>query len=166
VTDRTPNSVAPSIRPLGPRETVHLERLVIELQDAERALDGRLLPGAEMAPAYAAELVRRTGAGTGTILVAEVDGELVGFAALQHRVRSEELDEPPGEHALVSDLVVAASHRGRGIGRALLDFAVEEARARQATEVRVAVLARNEPARSLYVAAGFAPYLEILSRRL
>src|SRR3712207_7848522 len=41
----------------------------------------------------------------GTILVAECESAVAGFAAILTRVPFEELDDPPGEHAIVSDLV-------------------------------------------------------------
>jgi RimJ/RimL family protein N-acetyltransferase len=52
-------------------------------------------------------------------------------------------------------MIVAASHRGRGIGRALLDSAAGWARVNGKTALRLRVFPDNEPARGLYRAAGF-----------
>lgn len=154
------------VRPLRPGDGAALERLVAEMQDYERGIDPRLLPGAEMAAAYTEAMVTGAAARAGVILVAEVGGALAGFVALQAEVRDEELDQPPGTYALVSDLAVTAAHRGRGIGGALLRAAEEHARRQGATELRIAVLADNAVARGLYVASGFRPYLEVMNKAL
>jgi ribosomal protein S18 acetylase RimI-like enzyme len=154
------------IRRFDPADRRSLEQLVTEMQDFERGLDARLLPGAEMAAAYTAELLRLAAEDEGGIWVADHEAALVGFIALRSAVPSEELDQPPGSYALVSDLAVTASHRGRGIGRALLRTAETHARDRGATELRIAVLSENAPARGLYLEVGFAPYLEIFTKRL
>ncbi len=52
-------------------------------------------------------------------------------------------------------MVVAASHRRRGIGRALLAVATEWAQANAKPALRLRVFPDNEPARELYRAAGF-----------
>ncbi len=52
--------------------------------------------------------------------VAEVEGELVGVAALEHH----------GEHGLLRSVAVAPAHRGRGLARELSENVAEEAAAR------------------------------------
>jgi ribosomal protein S18 acetylase RimI-like enzyme len=56
-------------------------------------------------------------------------------------------------------MIVAASHRGRGIGRALLDSAAGWARVNGKTALRLRVFPDNERARRLYLAAGFVDVL-------
>lgn len=56
----------------------------------------------------------------------------------------------------VQGLVVAESARGRGLARALLRAACEEARRRGATRITLRVLGHNAPARALYASEGFA----------
>lgn len=143
-----------------------VERLVAELQEYERAIDDRLLEGSEMARAYTAAMLERCNAWAGRVLVAETEDGIIGFAAVQAAVPSEELDEPPGTYALISDLVVTAARRGTGLGRALLAAAEDHARAYGANEIRIAVLAGNAVADELYRTAGFRPYVHILSKRL
>jgi ribosomal protein S18 acetylase RimI-like enzyme len=138
---------------------------VVQLQEAERLVDPRLPAGEAMADAYVDHLHRWCERSSGTILVAEVDGNVAGFVAVMSREPFTEPDDPAGTYALVSDLAVLERFRRRGIGQALLDRALALADANGATEVRVAVLAGNDGARALYQAAGFAPYLETLARR-
>jgi GNAT superfamily N-acetyltransferase len=76
-----------------------------------------------------------------------------------------ELDDPPGHYALIADLVVLDSHRGRGIGRQLLERAETYAKQAGATELRIGVLTNNRAARRLYLNVGFQPHLEVLAKR-
>jgi len=52
-------------------------------------------------------------------------------------------------------MIVAATHRRRGIGRALLACAIEWAHANGKPALRLRVFPDNEPARELYRASGF-----------
>ena len=85
------------------------------------------------------------------LLVAEVDGEVVGFLLLV-------IFYDLLEGALVGyiqDLYVRANSRSRGLGTALLERAVEEARARGAVELHVSVHPDNRPAIRFYERRGF-----------
>lgn len=57
----------------------------------------------------------------------------------------------------VHDLCVVDSHRGRGIGRALLQAVERAAMERACAKVTLEVLEHNHCARSLYERLGFAP---------
>lgn len=80
-----------------------------------------------------------------SLLVADRAEEVVGHAALWMQGREAEL----------GDLAVAAAHRRRGIGTALLEAAVEDARKRGADRIYLLVRESNEAARELYRSAGF-----------
>ncbi len=86
------------------------------------------------------------------ILVAEAGGRPAGYIRLV----------PPTPLAVnahvrqIQGLVVDDAFRGRGIARALLRAAGEEARRQGATRLTLRVLGHNAPARSLYEAEGFA----------
>lgn len=54
----------------------------------------------------------------------------------------------------VHDLAVLASHRGRGVGRALLAAVEERARARGCCKITLEVLEGNTRARALYASCG------------
>ncbi len=79
-------------------------------------------------------------------LVAESDGEIVGYAGLL----------AAGGQADVLTIAVAAARWGQGIGSQLLDRLLAEARARGATEVFLEVRADNARAQRLYRWRGFA----------
>lgn len=87
----------------------------------------------------------------GDHLVAELDRRIVGYVRLG-------FPTPLASNAHVRQiqgLAVADEARGRGVGRALIRAAVEEARRRGARRLTLRVLGHNTPARKLYEAEGF-----------
>jgi putative acetyltransferase len=78
------------------------------------------------------------------------DGELLGVGGLK------QLDSRHGE---VKTMHSAAAARGRGVGRALLNALLDEARRRGYTRVSLetGTTPAFQPARSLYESAGFRP---------
>jgi GNAT superfamily N-acetyltransferase len=160
------NLVVPAIRPYQPSDSSACRACVVDMQNAERDLDPRLLTGESMADAYLHQMHERCRDHAGTILVAEHAGAIAGLVMILTRVPFESLDEPPGSYALVAELVVRDGLRGHGIGRALLQAAERHAQASGATELRIDVLSANRPARQLYLAERFAPYLETLAKPL
>ena len=58
----------------------------------------------------------------------------------------------------IHDMAVAPGHRGRGIGRALIQAIEAEALRRGACKITLEVLSGNGDARRLYAACGFADY--------
>ncbi len=136
------------------------------LQDYERRIDLRCLPGHAVRGWYLTYLRSECAAKQGKILVAEVDGQIAGFVAVQARVPSENNDEEAYEYAYVSDLAVLEAFRNRGVGRALIaaaeDFAVDAG----ARWLRIAVLAQNEVPRRLYERCGFHEHDVMLEKDL
>ncbi|MFK0176542.1 GNAT family N-acetyltransferase [Streptomyces xanthochromogenes] len=85
-------------------------------------------------------------------LVAEADGEVVGFIRL---VPATSL--ACNSHVRqIQGLEVAEAARGRGVARALLRAAYDASRRQGATRITLRVLGHNAPARALYAAEGFA----------
>ncbi|MFI9805115.1 GNAT family N-acetyltransferase [Streptomyces sp. NPDC052301] len=85
-------------------------------------------------------------------LVAELDGHAVGYVRLGRPTPL-----AANAHVLqIQGFTVAEEARGRGIGRALIRAAVQEARERGARRLTLRVLGHNTPARTLYASEGFA----------
>lgn len=85
------------------------------------------------------------------VLVAEYEGEAVGYAALGpvHKIQA-------SSHVVeLKSLAVHPDQQRRGIGRLLVRSAVEAARRRQARRLVLRVLGSNRPARRLYKECGF-----------
>ena len=156
----------PLIRAYQAADDASLRDCIAELQDAERAIDGRLRSGRSIASDYLDAMLENCRRYVGKIFVLELDGAVVGFTTVFARVPFERLDEPPGEYALVSELLVRREHRRRGYARALLSHAQRYAALHGAAELRIAVLSDNTPARALYLDVGFRSYLETLTKSL
>ncbi|MDQ3103537.1 MAG: GNAT family N-acetyltransferase, partial [Actinomycetota bacterium] len=80
---------------------------------------------------------------------AEAEGELVGRLSLARDTH------PSSQHVADLGLMIAAEHRRRGIGRALLEQALDWARAADVRKLELHVFPWNEPALRLYEAFGF-----------
>ena len=86
------------------------------------------------------------------LVVAEVDGAVVGtlqLTFLPHVVRR------GGERAQIEAVRVASSHRGSGLGRELLTWAVDQARARGCVLVQLTTDATRLDAHRFYESLGF-----------
>ena len=160
------NDFTVEIRRYAPADEAGCRACIVQRQEAERQIDSRLRRGEDVADEYLQQMHDRCLAYTGVILVAEAADEIVGLAMVLVRVPFENLDEPPGEYAIVAELVVRDTYRRRGIGAALLRAAERHAREAGASELRIGVLSGNYAARQLYTQEGFSPYLETLSKPL
>ncbi|MCE4610875.1 MAG: GNAT family N-acetyltransferase [Desulfurococcales archaeon] len=88
------------------------------------------------------------------LLVADVGGETVGF------IRVELVDRvfyEPRIKALITDLYVKPEYRRRGVGKLLLESAIEEARKRGAGIISAVFPEGNVIAKSFYQNLGFKP---------
>jgi GNAT superfamily N-acetyltransferase len=94
--------------------------------------------------------------------LAEIDGEIVGFA-LWFRNFSTWLGRPG---IYLEDLYVQPAARGRGVGKALLEALVEVARERGYGRVEWAVLDWNTSAHAFYRGLGAVPNDEWTTWRL
>jgi RimJ/RimL family protein N-acetyltransferase len=83
------------------------------------------------------------------VFVAEAEDGLVGRLSLGRD------PHPASRHVADLGLMVAASHRRRGIGRALLDRAIEWAREVGVRKLELHVFPHNEAALALYESVGF-----------
>jgi RimJ/RimL family protein N-acetyltransferase len=83
------------------------------------------------------------------VFVADDDGEVVGRLSLSRD------PHPASKHVADVGLMVAASHRGQGIGRLLLEAAVEWSRKSEIRKLELHVFPWNEPALRLYESFGF-----------
>lgn len=148
---------------------VHLagvQACLVELQDFERALDSRLPSGADIVAEYIPHMLARCKECGGGVLVAEVDGEVAGYATVLAKVQSGEIEDGDFEYGLISDLVVASRFRRQGIGRALLQAAEQHARAKRVKWLRIGVLAANQSADELYDSMGFTSVYVEREKRL
>jgi len=83
-------------------------------------------------------------------LVAELDGEIVGWVALTPYSRREAYGGVADE-----SVYVAERARGRGVGRALLEAAIGSARAGGLWTLQAGIFPENEPSLALHRSLGF-----------
>src|SRR4051794_11547684 len=85
------------------------------------------------------------------VLVAVLDGAVAGYIQLRAPTRL-----AASRHVVaINGLAVDPARRGRGVGRALIEAAGQEAARRGARRLTLRVLAPNAPARALYASCGF-----------
>ena len=87
-----------------------------------------------------------------SVLVAEEDGELLGYVGCG----SNRDPGPPPEVGEVRSMFVATSAWGRGVGRALMEAAVDDLRERGYTAAVVWSFGDNGRANAFYERMGFA----------
>ena len=129
------------VRVAGPEDAAELARLLEAFNGPPVSVEqarGRLL---------AAQ-------GVEAALLAEVEGRVVGFAAV--RVVPYLSDDVP--YAELTELYVEGAHRGQGVGRALLEQAAGIARERGAAELLLQTGLNNQPAQAFYRAMGCHDY--------
>lgn len=81
------------------------------------------------------------------VFVAEDGGEVVGYITTR-------VDHETGI-GLIPNLAVAASYRGQGLGRTLIEHALDYFRAAGLTHAKIETLDQNPVGRHLYPACGF-----------
>ena len=129
-------------------EVVRIREITPEVVEAF----GRLVPQlSQRAMLPGAESLRRVVESPQTRLyvVRSAGGYIAGALALAL------YDIPTGRRAWIEDVVVDASWRGRGCGRALVARAVEEAAAAGAGSVMLTSAPHRREARALYAGMGF-----------
>lgn len=88
------------------------------------------------------------------LAVAELDGAVVGLLAFARRHVASDT-QVTRDVLFIDTIAVDEAHRGRGIGRQLLDFAKELARREHLDGVELQVNARNTAAYAMYRRCGF-----------
>ena len=145
-----------TVRPHRDADRDALVELIRDQQAHLHGLYDRMKPPPEIGAWYLDALVARCAKQHGTVLVAEAQDVLVGYAVVVCRVSSEEeMDEVLYTYAQVPELSVLSGWRRRGIGHALLAECERIARADGARWLRISSLAANAGARGTYEAYGF-----------
>ncbi len=98
------------------------------------------------------------------VLVADDDGDVIGYAYAA--VEGYDFMALRGPAGLLHDVIVDPGHRGRGVGRLLLDAALEFLRSRGAPRVVLFTAERNEAAQRLFERIGFRRTMIEMTREL
>ncbi len=133
------------IRPARPDDADAVHTLLAAI-----IAEGNLLMSDEPPdPAHFRRFVAANLAAGSPFRVADVEGQLVGWADLVPHT------QPSRRHAGRVGMGVARGARGRGIGRRLLEAVISDARAGGYLRLELEVFTDNEPAIHLYRALGF-----------
>ena len=98
------------------------------------------------------------------VLVADEDGEVIGYAyAAAEGYDYMALRGPAG---VLHDIIVAPGLRGRGVGRLLLEAALEFLRSRGVPRVVLSTAEKNEGAQRLFASMGFRRTMIEMTREL
>jgi GNAT superfamily N-acetyltransferase len=138
------------IRPAGPGDIAIVDGMIREAARWVDALGVVMWEDGELdAGRIAAEV------SGGHFHLAEVDGEPAGAIRFQLEDVLFWPDRPPGEAAFVHRLVVRRAFRGRGVSRALLEWAMGHAREHGRALLRLDCDADRPKLRALYEGCGF-----------
>ena len=96
------------------------------------------------------------------IEVAEIDGRLAAYCLIVRGQHFAEQPEPrPAKPVFISQLYCAADMTGHGLGAALMDWAIGEARAWGADALQLSVFSENFGAQRFYQRYGFEHVADI-----
>jgi ribosomal protein S18 acetylase RimI-like enzyme len=132
---------------------------------AHAAIDPAFRPGADAGPALGVAAAHLLDDPEAAVWVWEEQGRALGFCAarVEHAPPSA-LDE--AARAEITELWVEPEARRRGAGRALAETALAWTRSRGTRRLEVRVAARNAAGQAFWRALGFAPFVDVLDRRL
>jgi ribosomal protein S18 acetylase RimI-like enzyme len=156
----------PVVRPARRRDLPTLGRLGTLLVEAHHAFDAqRFLAASDRTPAgYASFLATKLDDPDAALLVADHDGDVVGYAYAElEGYDYMSLRAPAG---VLHDVVVDAGARRRGIGRLLVEAALAYLKSRGAPRVVLSTAERNEAAQRLFASMGFRRTMVEMTREL
>ena len=130
-----------NIRDVKQEDLVSVLQLIQELADFEKASDEVKVTIEELSSDFQNNLFN--------CLVAEGNGEIVGIALFYNRYSTWK-----GKTIHLEDLIVTQSHRGKGVGKSLLDAIVAKAKSEKLRRVEWNVLDWNTPAIEFYKNVG------------
>ena len=161
-----PDTPAIAIRPATPADLPALGRLGALLVRMHHDLDPERFIAAppRTEDAYASFLGRQLEEPNVVVLVAERDGEVLGYTYAG--VEGWDYMSLRGPAGVLYDIVVDPAHRGHGVGRALLDAALAALKARGAPRVVLSTAEQNEAAQRLFARAGFRRTMIEMTREL
>jgi ribosomal protein S18 acetylase RimI-like enzyme len=113
---------------------------------------------------YASYLGTQLGEANIVMLVVERDGDVIGYSYAG--VEGYDYMSLRGPAGVLYDIVVDPAHRGRGVGRLLLDATLRALAAKDAPRVVLSTAEQNEAAQRLFAGAGFRRTMIEMTREL
>ncbi len=157
---------AATVRPATPGDLPAIGRLGALLVRLHHEFDPQrfIAPTPRTEQGYASFLGSQFAEPNVVILVAEQDGAVLGYT--YSGVEGYDYMSLRGPAGMLYDIVVDPEHRGRGVGRMLLDSTLEALKALGAPRVVLSTAERNETAQRLFARAGFRRTMIEMTREL
>jgi ribosomal protein S18 acetylase RimI-like enzyme len=162
----TQPSIATSIRRATPADLPAIGRLGALLVRTHHDFDPKrfIAPTPQTPRGYASFLGSQLAEPNVAVLVAEENGAVIGYTYAG--VEAHDYMALRGPAGVLHDIVVDPEHRGRGIGRMLLDATLAFLGSRGVPRVVLSTAARNEAAQRLFASAGFRRTMIEMTREL
>lgn len=154
-----------TVRPARPEDAPALGRMGAALARQHHEFDpARFMLPEDLESGYRWWLRRESKAAEAVVLVAELDGAVVGYAY----GRTEERDWNALRDAcgVVHDVWVEDSARGNGVGTLLLEEMVQRLKALGVPRVVLMTASRNEAAQRLFTRLGWRPTMVEMTREV
>lgn len=153
-----PDLPHPIIRHAETEDRAALVRLMIALQEFERAIEASLQPGAEMAEAHIDYQLREVAARKGVALLAEQDRRPRGFLIGWMEEEPGSYVQPDRHHyGFINSLFVDEDMRGSGLAQHLIAAAEAHFAVQGAGATKLFALAKNPLAQRFYERVGYRP---------
>lgn len=133
------------IRPINKSDFLSIKSLVKELYDS---LDEKAGMEAQLGKDKFEEILKETNT---DFLVGVVNGKVVGYLTLNFDKAF--LDK--GTSAVIHELVISKTYRGKGVGKKLVKAAIDKCKQRGCSEIGVGTEITNARARKFYEGCGF-----------
>jgi ribosomal protein S18 acetylase RimI-like enzyme len=153
-----------TVRPAKPDDASTLGRLGALLVKLHHDLDSDrfIAPGPQTERGYGRFLASQLDQEDAIVLVAEERGVIVGY--VYAGLEGHDWMALRGPAGVIHDIVVDPEHRRAGVGRQLLEHALEALAARGAPRVVLSTAAQNQVAQRLFASAGFRPTMMEMTR--
>jgi ribosomal protein S18 acetylase RimI-like enzyme len=144
-----------TIRPATHADLPEIGRLGALLVEVHHDFDPRRFLAAtdQTRAGYAGFLRSQLDLPNTAVLVADNDGTVVGYAYAA--VEGYDYLSLRGPAGILHDIIVAPEHRGRDIGRRLVDAVIDYLKSRGVPRVVLSTAERNEGAQRLFASLGF-----------
>lgn len=157
---------SPIVRSATPADLPEIGRLGALLVEEHYDFDPQrfLAPGPQTPADYASFISTQLDDPNKTVLVADDDGSVVGYAF--GAVEGHDFLAFRGPAGVLHDLIVAADYRGRGVGRLLLNAALDFFKSRGVPRVVLSTAEQNGTAQRLFATMGFRRTMIEMTRNL
>lgn len=141
------------IREATIKDLKNVRFLWLKLAEEMYEYEEYIYPSRENAERWFSSVLSTLREGRGKVLIAQLNGEIVGFIYFIHSLRT--FLEVSKQAALISDMYVKPEFRRRGIGSLLMEKCLENLRKLHIKHVMLSVLSENLAAVKFYEKHGF-----------